>query len=92
MVNFWLEYQGITRTENIQDGFYNYLAEDIIYNTYDSFMIWRVKGRRMTIVDSDDDNVDDYNPLFGRINGAPRIGITLHVTPTKKRRKKRDWT
>ena len=28
--------------------------------------------------------------MFVQINGAPRCGITLHITPTKKRRKKRD--
>ena len=62
----------------------------MIYNTYDRFMIWSAEGRRRTIVDSDDKTFDDDNPLFGRINGAPRYVISLHVTPTKKRRKKRD--
>ena len=71
-VDVWLAYQGITRTAEIQADFYNYLAEE---------MIQRVKLRRRTIVDSDDDYVDDKNPLFGRINGAPRCGIALHVTP-----------
>ena len=52
-------------------------------------MIQHAKRRRRTIFDSDD-YVDDKNPLFGRINGAPRCGIALHVTPTKKRRNKRD--
>ena len=46
----------------------------------------------MTTVDSDDDTVDGDNPLFGRINGAPRFRIALHVTPNKKRRNKRDGT
>ena len=64
----------------------------MIDNTYDRFMIWRVEGRRRTIVDSDDDHVEDENPLFGRINGSPRCGIALHVTSTKKNRKKRDGT
>ena len=52
----------------------------------------RVEGRRRTIVDSDDDNADDEKPLFGRINGAPRCGIALRVTSTKKRCNKRDGT
>ena len=42
------------------------------------------------IVDSDDKTLDDNSALFERINGAPRCGIALHVTPTKNRRKKRD--
>ena len=45
--------------------------------------------RRRTIVDSDDETFDDENLLFGRINGAPRFVIALHVTPTKNRRRKR---
>ena len=48
------------------------------------------EGRRRNIVDSDDKTFDDDNPLFGQINGSPRCGISIHVTPTKKRRKKRD--
>ena len=90
--NVWLAYQGITSTEDTQADFYNYLAEDIIYNTYDRFMIRSAEGRRRTIVDSDDETFDDNNPLLGRINGAPICGIVLHVTPTKKRKKKRDET
>ena len=53
-------------------------------------MMRSAEGRN--IVHSDDETFDDDNPLFGQINGAPRCKITLHVTPTKKRRKKRDGT
>ena len=51
-----------------------------------------LEGRRRTVVDSDDEKIDDENPLFGRINGAPRCGIALHATPTKNRSKKRYGT
>ena len=89
VVDTWLEYQGITRTADNQYDLYNYLAEEMINNTYDIFMMRSVEGRRRTIVDSDDETFDDDNPLFGRINGAPRFVIAIHVTPTKKNRKKR---
>ena len=92
VVDVWLAYQGITGTAETQADFYNYLAEEMIDNTYDRFMMQSAEGRRRNIVDSDDETFDDDNPLFGRINGAPRYGIALHVTPTKKRRKKRDRT
>ena len=46
----------------------------------------------MNIVDSNDEIFDDDNPLFGRINGAPRCGISINVTPTNNRSKKRDGT
>ena len=75
-----------------QADFYNYLDEEIIYNTYNRFMVRLTEVKSRKIVDSDDKTVDDDNPLFGRTNGAPRCGIPIHVTPTKKRRKKMDNT
>ena len=64
----------------------------MIDNTYNSFMIRCAEGSKRIIVDSEDDYVDDENPLFGRINGDPRCVIYLHVTPTKKRSKNRYGT
>ena len=64
----------------------------MIYNTYDSFMMRNAEGRRRNIFDSDNKTFDDDNPLFGRINGDPKCGIYLYVTPTKKRRKKKYGT
>ena len=90
VVHVWLVYQGITGTAETQANFYNCLAEEMIDNTYDRFMMRSAERRKRNIVDSDDKTFGDDNPLFGRINGAPRCGIALHVTPTKKRRKKRD--
>ena len=92
VVDVWLAYQGITRTAGTQAYFYNYLAEDMLDKTYDGFIILSEEGRRRKIVHSDDETVDDNNPLFFHINGAPIRGISLHVTPTKKSRKKRDGT
>ena len=39
------------------------------------------------MVESDDDYVDDKNPLFGWIDGASRCVIPLHVTSTNNSRK-----
>ena len=64
----------------------------MIDNTYDRFMMMSAEGRRRHIVDSDDENFDDDNPMFGGINGAPRCGVSQPVTSTKKRRKKRYGT
>ena len=90
VVDVWLAYQGITGTAETQADLYNYLSEEIIYNTYDRFMMHSAEGRRRNIVDSDDETFDNDKPLFGRINGSPICVIALHVTPTKKRSKKRD--
>ena len=48
-------------------------------------MIQCAEGRMRTIFDSNDDYINDENPLFFRINGSPRFGIALHLTPTKNR-------
>ena len=92
VVNFWLSYQSITMTAENQADLYTYLSEDMIDNTYNRFMVWSAEGRRRNIVEPDKETFDDDNPLFGWINGAPRYGISLHVTPTKKTRKKRYGT
>ena len=72
MVKVWLAYQRIPGTVDTQADFYNYLAEEMIDNTYDWFMMRSAYGRRRSTVDSDDETFDDGNPLFGSINGAPR--------------------
>ena len=64
----------------------------MIDNTYDRLMMRIEEGTRRNIVDSDDKTFDDNNPLFGRINGATRCVIVIHMIPTNKRRKKRDGT
>ena len=74
----------------IQYDLYNYLSVEMI--DYNRFMIRRVEEMRSKIVDSDDDYVDDKNPLFGRINGVPICRIALHITPTKNSSNKRDRT
>ena len=64
----------------------------MIDNTYDRFIMWSAEGMRRNIVDSNEETFDDDNPLCVQINGAPRCVISLYVTPTKNRRKKRDGT
>ena len=54
VVHVWLAYQGITRKADTQADLYNYLAEEMIDNNYDTFMRQSTEGRRRTIVDSDD--------------------------------------
>ena len=64
----------------------------MIDNTHDRSMMGSAEGGRRTIVDSDEKTFDDEKPLFGRINGAKRCVISIHVTPTKKRRNNSDGT
>ena len=92
VVNVWLAHQCITRMVETLAGFYNYIYEEVIYNTYYRFIMRSAEGRRRNIVESDDKTFDDDNPLFSRINAAPIFGTALHVTPTNKRKKKRNGT
>ena len=77
---------------DIQDNFYNYMAENMMDNTYDRLIIRRAEGRKNTIVDYDDDCVNGKKTIFGWINGDPRCGIALNATPNIKRMKNRDRT
>ena len=79
-------------TADIQYDFYSYMAEDMVDNTYNRFMIPRAEDRRRTIVDSDDDYDDNKNPLFGSINDPSRYEISLHVNPAEERSKESDAT
>ena len=88
VVDVWLSYQGIIETKEPQSDFHNCCVEEMIDNTYDRFMMQSAEGRRRNIVDYDDKTFDDDNILFIQINGAPRCGISLHVTPNKNRREK----
>ena len=90
VIEFWLSYQCINGKKDTKDDFYYYLSEEMIDNTYDWFMMWSAERRRKSIVDTDYETFDDNNPLFIRINCAPRCVIALHVTPNKKVSKKRD--
>ena len=92
VINFWLAYQCSTRTAETQANLCNYFAEEMMDKTYDRFMMRSADRRGRNIVDSDEKTFDDKHPMFGRINGDPRCGIALHVTPTKNMRKKRYWT
>ena len=39
MADVWLSYQRITETAETQSDFYNYISEEMIYNTYNRFMM-----------------------------------------------------
>ena len=67
VVDVWLAYQCITRKADTQADLYNYLSEEMIDTICDRFMMWSAEVRRRNIVDSDDKNFDDDNPLFGRV-------------------------
>ena len=72
LVYIWLAYQDIPGIGVTQPDFYNYLAKDMIYNTYDRLMMLSAEGRRRNIVESNGKTFNDNKPLFVRNNSDPR--------------------
>jgi hypothetical protein len=84
VVDAWLAYSQCTRAKEVQKSFYAALAEELIDNNYDS--VGRAESRR----NRGEIPVDNNSPTISRSTGVSRSGIYAHLTPTKKRRKRRD--
>jgi hypothetical protein len=83
IVGTWL---ALERTQSlrrwgIEDVFYEYLAEELIENEYDSFIRTRIRRRRQG-----DDSFSASPDAIGH-EGSPKSGMGVYLTPTKKRRK-----
>jgi hypothetical protein len=82
IVDSWLVFNGATRTSNdgeSQQQFYNYLAEELIDNTYDDGSVTRNRGT----------NGSNASPeLLNRRTGSGRSGLQVHLTPTKRKRRR----
>jgi hypothetical protein len=78
MVDAWLMYSKCTETEEKQREFYELLAEVMINNTHD------LCGRRHL------PNSITGSPELITPNGHMRCGISVHLTPTKRKRKTKD--
>ena len=78
IVDSWLIYSKATETEKKQRDFYELLAEEVIDNTYD-----QVRGGRRQ-------GSENGSPGIITAEGHMRSGIAAHLTPTKKKRRKRE--
>jgi Transposase IS4 len=89
-VDTWKVWQQFTynNTEAIetQKSFYGTLSAEMIDNTYDK--VTPVVGRKRR----GGNEVERISPAVCRTTGAPRAGVSIHLTPTKKLRRKRDGT
>ena len=87
LVDTWMVWKLATESNQKQPDFYRDLSEEMIDNTFDAGgttrHVWREQIRPRTSTDSS---------LFSRSTGSIRGGIRAHLTPTKKKRKKRDGT
>ncbi len=77
VVDSWLMFSKSTETEEKQRDFYELLAEEMIDNTHD-----QVRGRRAVS--------EDGSPGIITAEGHMRSGIAAHLTPTKKKRRKKE--
>ena len=88
IVDTWLVYSKCTKLDDCQTDFYIKLSEELIDNNYEE-----VARRRRRIREeehgSDNDSVNDDLPVLSR-TGHVRAGVHIHLTPTKRMRKKKD--
>jgi hypothetical protein len=88
VVDTWLAWSQATASHSNQRDFYIALAEEMIDNTYDHVGV-TAAGRRAP---APTDQPGGSPSLFHRATGAPRGGVFAHLTPTKKKRKRKDGT
>jgi hypothetical protein len=79
VVDSWLVYKESTGCSESQHEFYTVLAEELIDNTFDQ----PVHARRSS---------SSSSPSAVSQNGFVRAGVGPHLTPTRRKRKKRDGT
>jgi Transposase IS4 len=89
IVDCWKVYNKLTFTsENnsgeVQKEFYAHLAAEMIDNNYDSV----TTSERRNVASAN----DVESPVFCRRTGAPRCGLSAHLTPTKRKKHLRDGT
>ena len=81
IVDTWLVYKHATHTDMVQTQFYEELATNLIDNSYDRFGL----RARLNLGESISPSL-----LRDARTGAVRCGVDHHVTPTKRRKRKRN--
>ena len=83
IVDTWLAWKGLSLCEEgeVENVFYEYLAEELIDNEFDSVTPHRRRRSR------GDGSVSASPDAIGH-DGSPKSGIGVYLTPTKKKRKK----
>jgi len=84
IVDTWLSWKGQTGSPNeTQAEFYEFLAQELIDNHIDVAMTTRATRRER----NPDGSTPSKCPSLVDPTGRPRVGIDIHLTPTKKRQK-----
>ena len=87
IVDSWLAYTGITEDKKEkQKDFYGYLAEELIDNRYDERGGSRERLRSNNSPRRKLMNDLGTSPLIQN-DGSSRCGLSIHLTPTKRKRK-----
>jgi Transposase IS4 len=87
LVDCWKVYSKITLQDNgncveTQKEFYSRLATELIDNTYDRT---RFRRRRTNMGDAESPDAEFFHPQTQQ----PRCGASIHLTPTRRKRKNR---
>ena len=81
VVDTWLAWSQVNSNNvSTQSDFYRDLAEELIDNNFDRLGTPRKAGR----------HASSPNNLVDSRTGHPRAGVAAHLTPTKKKRKKKN--
>ena len=84
IVDAWLAYSQVTQfKQEIQSEFYSFLAEELIDNRVDEGVRGRVRRRS-----THQHTFDGTSPVIAT-DGTLRCGVSVHLTPTKRKRHNR---
>jgi hypothetical protein len=89
VVDSWLAFSQCTESSETQKDFYSLLADEFIDNNYDNRRGPAVRGIARS---SQQQNEDDSSTISGltSASGLPRCGVHSHLTPTKRKRRRKD--
>jgi hypothetical protein len=89
VVDAWLAFSQCTESKETQKDFYSLLADELIDHNYDN---QRGGGRGLArSLQQNDDDASTVSELT-TASGLPRCGVYSHLTPTKRKRRKKDGT
>jgi hypothetical protein len=86
IVDTWLVYSECTQTEEDQGAFYEYLAAEMIDNTFDVGAVGTRMARSSARQSVGSYNMSTASSLTGAVidlHGRGRSGVGMHLTPCK---------
>jgi hypothetical protein len=85
VVDSWLAFSQCTESSETQKDFYSLIADELIDNKDNNLLRYSARA-------SQQQNEDDSSTISGltSASGLPRCGVHSHLTPTKRKRRRKD--